>query len=478
MQKKQTSKLSLQQKLRKYIIGCGLLWLMCFTGIAQAQNANEEFTYDEFLGIVKKYHPLVKQANLIVSASQAKLLKARGYFDPKISADFYKKRFDDKEYYNLFNGNLKVPTWYGVEFKAAFDRNQGEYLNPENYVPEDGLASIGVSVPIGQGLWINERMAEVKKGKLYRQLGDYERTLAVMDALFEASEAYLDWKQQYEKVMLYERFYHNALERQQWIKKAIELGELSPIDSVESGIILKTRKLERDQAELKLTKSRLHLSNYLWAADDIPLELSEKMVPEENLKDNMLDVLGINPMATEVNLENHPKLNALSTKIDMKEVDRKLKANKLLPKLRLNYNYIAAPNYFNNYNWDDYKIGASLSFPILLRKERAEVKIAEAELNNAQYGLQFQRQTLQNKVRSKYAELESYQSQMGMNMDLIADYKQMLDAEVRLFELGESSIFYINTRENKLVKAKVTQIELENTYFLIVADLYRALAKI
>ena len=319
-------------------------------------------------------------------------------------------------------------------------------------------------------------MAEVKKGKLYQELGDYERTLAVVDAITEASAAYFDWKQQYDKAKLYETFYENAKERQEWIVKSIVLGELSPIDSVESGINLKTRRLEWEQANLKLTKSRLSLSNYIWTEDEIPLEVSEQMQPEETLKDNILSVLNINPVSEEVDLENHPKLKALSTKIAMKDVDRRLMANKLLPKLNVNYNYIATPDYIDNYNWDDYKIGASLSFPILLRKERADVKIAKAELSNAQYGLKFQMQELQNKVKAKFAELNSYQEQILMNADLVSDYQQMHNAEVRLFEMGESSIFYINTRENKLVKARVSQIELENDYFLIAAELYRTLA--
>ncbi|WP_417444281.1 TolC family protein [Joostella sp.] len=467
-------------KLHTYLFPLLILGMFFGTQIlnAQEETLDETFTYEEFLGVVKKYHPMVKQADLILTASEAKLLKARGYFDPKLTADFNKKRYKDTEYYSLFNGSFKIPTWYGIELKAAFDKNQGDYINPENYVPEDGLASFGISVPVGQGIWINKRMAEVKKGKLYQELGDYERTLAVVDALTEASAAYFDWKQQFDKAKLYETFYENAKERQEWIVKSIVLGELSPIDSVESGINLKTRRLEWEQANLKLTKSRLTLSNYLWTEEELPLELSELMQPEEALKDNILSVLNINPISEEVDLENHPKLKALNTKIAMKDVDRRLMANKLLPKLSVNYNYIAAPDYINEYNWDDYKIGASLSFPILLRKERADVRIAKAELSIAEYGLKFQAQELQNKVKAKFAELNSYQEQIIMNSDLVSDYQQMHDAEVRLFELGESSIFYINTRENKLVKAKVSQIELENDYFLIAAELYRTLANL
>ena len=87
-----------------------------------AQNFNqEELTFSEFLGYVKKYHPLVKQANLEVSNAQAKLMAARGGFDPKIEVDYNKKEFKGTEYYSLLNSSFKIPTWYGIEIKAGFD---------------------------------------------------------------------------------------------------------------------------------------------------------------------------------------------------------------------------------------------------------------------------------------------------------------------------------------------------------------------
>lgn len=443
----------------------------------RAQELSDEFTYEEFLAYVKKYHPIVRQANLVLSESQAKLLKARGAFDPKLEADFSKKNYDDKTYYSLFNGSFKIPTWYGIEIKAAFDKNEGVYMNPENYVPQDGLTSLGITIPVGQGLWINDRMAELKKGKLYVKLSNYERTLATVDAISEASVAYMNWKRDYEKVKLYEDFYRNAVERQEWIVRSIVLGELPPIDSVESGIVLKTRKLEWEKARLKLTKSRLKMSNYLWTENNIPLELSEHMIPQQNLKDQILDVLSLDNLLTEeINIENHPKINALNTKINIQEVDRKLKANSMLPKLSLGYSYISEPSYIDGFRMEDYKIGATFSFPVFLRTERAEMKLADIKLKNSRFGLQFEKQALQNKIRAQYNELNSYRQQIIINEDLVEDYQQMLNGEVKLFEMGESSIFYINTRENNLVKARVSNIDLKNTFFLSAIELYKTLA--
>lgn len=446
--------------------------------VVTAQEVSDEFTYQEFLAHVKKYHPLVKQAELVLSENEAKLLKARGAFDPKLQADFLQKEYHDTKYYSLFNGSFKIPTWYGIEIKAAFDNNEGVYLNPENKVPYDGLTSLGITVPVGQGLWINDRMAELKKGKLYVQLGKNEQSLAVVDAIYEASLAYMNWKQSYEKVQLYQKFYNNAAVRQQWIVKSIDLGELPAIDSIESGINMKTRKLEWEQAKLKLIKSRLELSNYLWTEANTPLELGETLKPQEELEDVIVEVLNISPLAAKSALEDHPKINALSTKIEILEIDRKLQANSLLPKLDLSYNYLSEPSYFDDYRLEDYKIGATFSFPVFLRKERANLRLAKIKLQDSEYGLQFQKQALSNKIDAQVNEISSYKKQIVINEDLVNSYNTMLQSEVRLFEMGESSIFYINTRENYLVKAQVYDIELKWEYFMAALGLYKTLGRI
>ena len=52
----------------------------------------------------------------------------------------------------------------------------------------------------------------------------------------------------------------------------------------------------------------------------------------------------------------------------------------------------------------------------------------------------------------------------------------MLKAEERKFFLGESSLFLVNSRESKLIDAKLKAIELENNFFNTKAGLFNVLA--
>ncbi len=454
-----------------------LLLLLCSTSLFGQNNAPVEFTFTEYMGYVKKYHPMVKSANLEISQAQANLMMARGAFDPKIEIDFDKKQFKEKEYYSILNSSFKIPTWYGIELKAGFDNNEGVYINPENTVPSLGLTSIGINVPLGQGLIINQRMVAVKKAKLEILLSQSERKLQTIMVLYDAAIAYFNWKKNYSEVLLYQQYLSNAKTRNIGITTLIKNGDKPAIDSIEAGIILKNRRLNLEEAQLKLTKSKLELSNYLWLDNNIPLELQDNLIPEENLKKSIKELLNTNELLeSNKSITNHPKINALENKVNILTLERKLKSNQLLPKIDLKYHLLSEPYDLNQSNTKNYKLGLNFNFPLFLRKERGSLQIAKFKIQDVNLELELEKVHLTNKILAQQTEIKSLENQMNLSADLVTDYKLMLSSEEKLFSFGESSIFLLNTRENNLVSAQLSNIALENRYYNSNALLYKILA--
>lgn len=452
------------------------LFLLSFSSLQSQNFDQEELTFIEFLGYVKKYHPLVKQANLEVTNAQAKLMAARGGFDPKIEVDYNKKEFKGTEYYSLLNSSFKIPTWYGIEVKAGFDDTDGQYFNPQNRTPEAGLASLGLTVALGQGMFINQRMADVREGKLQLKLSDAERKLKAIAVLYKASEAYFEWRKSYNEAELYKNYLGFASTRFTGVKKLIEAGDSPAIDSVEAKITVRNRELNVENGNLKLAKAKLNLANYLWI-ENVPVELGEMVRPEQNLEQTIEETLRTDAMMVDVaSLDAHPKIQSMETKLSILEVNRQLKANSLLPKINVGYNYISDPNYWNTFNADDYKFNIDFSFPIFLRKERGNLKMAKIKIQDMQFDIGQQRLELKNKIKAQQTEIASLRRQKIVIDNLVKDYMTMLNSEEKLFSFGESSIFLINSRENNLVSAKLSQITLENQFYLSNAELYKILA--
>ncbi|MEY4462634.1 MAG: hypothetical protein RLY98_1174 [Bacteroidota bacterium] len=452
--------------------------LLLFGSLAWGQNQNlKELNYNEFLGYVKKYHPLVKSAQLEINMAQANLMMARGGFDPKIEADFDQKQFKGKDYYSVFNSSFKIPTWYGIEVKAGFDNSEGIFVNPENALPNNGLTSLGITVPVGQGLFINQRMADLRKAKIQIQLSQAERKLQAIEVLYNASLAYFNWKRNHSEVQLYSTYLNNAKLRYKGIKTLINNGDKPAIDSVEAGIVVKTRQWNLEESKLKLAKSKLDLSNYLWLDNNIPLELQDDVLPENKLELTIGETLKINQINSDtISIENHPKINSLENKLAILEVDRKLKANSLLPKMDVGYHYLSEPNYWNDTNFNNYKIGVNFKFPLFLRKERGSLQLAKFKIQDTQFSLNLERVQLKNKINAQQTEIKSIEKQLQLLSSLVAGNSQMLQSEERLFSLGESSIFLLNSRENNLVSIQLTQLGLENRFLNSNAELFKIMA--
>lgn len=450
--------------------------LLGFAAFGQ-EFTSKELTYNEFLGYVKKYHPLVKNANLEINKAQANLMMARGGFDPKIEVDFSKKQFKDKEYYSILNSSFKIPTWYGIEIKAGFDNNEGIYLNPENTVPNQGLTSLGISVPLGQGLFINQRMADVRKAKMQIKLSQSERKLQAITVLYDASLAYFNWKKNFNEVKLYVAYNKNAQIRFKGTKTLVIQGDKPAIDSIEAGILVKNRRLNLEDSKLKLAKAKLELANFLWLENNIPFELSDELIPETQLEFTIQESLKTNDLLnTDFSITNHPKINALQSKIDILNVEKKLKANMLLPKIDVGYSYLSEPSYIDNYQFNDYKIGLDFYFPLFLRKERGSLKLAKYKVQETEFALDLEKVQLSNKINAQRMEIESLLRQKELIKGLVEDNLTMLNSEERLFSFGESSLFLINTRENNLVSAQLSQIALENRFYVSNSELFKIMA--
>lgn len=459
--------------MKKYIF----ITFLFITSSFYAQDKVESvMTLSEYLGYVKTYHPIVKQANLVINNSEAKLLKARGAFDPKIEVDFDKKQFKEKEYYNKLNGAFKIPTYYGLEFKANFENNDGLFLNPEANVPTDGLYAAGVSASLLKGLLINKRMAALKQAKFFINQAREDQQILVNEILYNASLSYFNWLKFYNDKKVYDNFLENAEIRFEGTKRAFFEGDKPAIDTLEAGINLNNRKLNLEKARIKLVKASLELSNFLWLNDNTPVELQDNIIPDTTTLNNIDTTFNIalfNDANFDVN--NHPKIRSLEYKIKSLNIDRKLKMNNLLPKLDVQYNFLTqTPRQGNSLNLDNYKAGINFKLPIFLRKERGDLKLAKIKLQDAKLENEATKVTIKNKVNAVQQELESFVVQSDYITNIVKDYGTLLKAEERKFFLGESSLFLVNYREAKLIETKLKAIKLENSYFKSKANLFKA----
>ncbi len=446
------------------------------TPTARVDSTLTEFGFQEYMGYVLKYHPLVRQAGLTLDRGTAELLKSRGGFDPKIELDLDRKKFKNTEYWDRLNASFKIPTWYGISLKAAYKQWEGAFLNPDETLPDEGLYEVGVTLSLADGLWINERMATLKKARFFRDQTRFDQQIEINQVLTMAAKAYFEWIQAYRDLEIFTDFEENAQLRLNGIKRRAVEGDLAIIDTVEAAIAVQNRVLGRQQAQLNFRQKTLELSNFLWI-EDVPVEVADDLYPQMQPEFAVDAFLSLNQLdSLQLQLENHPKIQSLSMKVKGLQVDKRLKVNQLLPTLDLEYNFLTTdPRQANTFDTQQYTGGITFKTPLFLRKERGAVKLADIKLQDARLELENQFVVLQNKIDAVYTELGNLESQRRVASEVRKNYQTLLRAEERKFSFGESSIFLLNSREQSLINASLKLNEVNVKWLKAKAKLFNTL---
>ncbi|GAB4417219.1 MAG: TolC family protein [Bacteroidia bacterium] len=451
-----------------------LLVLSLLPLYVSAQDSLRVLTPETFLEWVGSYHPVAQQAALRTEQAAATLRRARGGFDPKLYGELDQKLFKGSEYYRYVDGGVKVPTRLGgLEVKAGYEQAQGLYLNPDAITPSPGLVYAGVSMPLAQGLVIDARRAALQQARIFEDAAEAERRLLLNDLYFEAIKAYWEWSLAYGQVGILDRAVEVARVRFEAMRKSFYFGDKPGVDTLEARIQLQTRLIDQQVARLQYQQAILALEVYLWDESSNPMLLdpATRPIPIQRLTaqspdpDSLLRMVEALPM-------QHPALLQYRFQIASLEVERRLKAEKLKPKVQVNYNLLqtAAPAsngeawvnpalFSNNYKW-----GLSVGFPIFLREARGDVELARLKIRETGLKQDLKQLELTNKLEAYAAESDILETQIDLTAENVRQYRDLFQAEIRKFETGESSLFLLNARENKLIEAELKLIELRTKY--------------
>lgn len=446
-----------------------LAFLLLLGGKAHGQDRT--LSLEEFIGLVRAYHPISKQALLRIEAGEETISRARGAFDPYLYSNINQKYFDESTYYSLIGAGLKIPTWYGVEVQAGYDQNRGSYLNPENTLPSDGLFRAGISIPLGKGLFIDDRRATLKLAQVFADFTKAEQQKILNDLYFDALRQYWIWVQAWNRFLIHEEAIELAEERFAGIKQRYLFGDQPAIDTLEALIQVQQRQMQLNQSELDYQNYTLELSNYLWYENNTPLEITDSLRPPslETLRARQPVSADSLSMLLAGLKEAHPEMQLVNYKLTSFDIERRMKAESLKPTVNLKYNALinaAGSSETSRVTGQDYVWGLELGFPLFLRKERADLKLTKIKIQDTELANQQKLLQLTNKVKNYRNDQLMLLSQVELYNDAVNNNNKMLQGEQKKFRSGESSLFLVNTRETKYIEAKLKLNEMRTAYFI------------
>ncbi|MDX1651518.1 MAG: TolC family protein [Brumimicrobium sp.] len=431
--------------------------------VSFSQDSLQTLGFDDYMTIVKKNHPLAKSAELKIEIGEAELLKSRGAFDPKAYTDMNQKYFKDDQYYSLLDAGLQIPTWFGIELYSGFEQTGGINLNPERITPDNGLVYAGISVPLGKDLFIDERRNQLKQAKIYREITREDQRILLNKLLYSASNAYWDWFAAARSLSVYTEAVEIARIRFEGVKANALAGDAPFIDTVEALIQYQNRQISLQQAQLEYDNKSALLNVYLWDEKEVPLEISDRIKAPST--EDVLSVIREVSEAERLDslVGNHPEIVKAKLEVDQLEIQRRWNIEQLKPTLDLKYNALNEPingNVIEGYTVNNYNWGLTFSMPLFLRKSRGELNKTKVMIQDQKFQIENSTAYIRYTAQAALNTWKNTGQQLEIYTRNVNNTEKLLDGERQKFNVGESSLFLVNSREMSYINAQINYLKL------------------
>lgn len=452
-----------------------------FDSLFVLPDTAKALSLDEVYNSVLAYHPVVKQANLLSEVARQEIRYARGAFDPKLESNFSLKRYNNTEYYRLFDGSVKVPTRSPLTPTIGVERNKGEYLNPENYISGEfdyQIVYTGVSIPIGSGLMTDERRTAIRQAELFKEQAEAEQIKIINKILLQVVKDYWQWYYAYYNYRVAESTIKVAEEILRRTVMSFEGGENAAVDTVQAKITYLERRVNAQEAYNEFLNATQQLSTYLWDSTQRPVDLPLIFAPVTDPSMLLLSTADLEEL-TSLAKQNHPELRKLNIKVQSLELERKLTQEYLKPRVDVSYYLLNKPltpeGVNSSFEWDDnFKLGIDFSFPLFLRKERAKLAQARLKINSTEFDRDITERQILNDINIAYNQLRNNGVVLLQQRQMVENYERLMAAELLNLENGESDLFKINVQQEKLFNAQSKLIKVIAEYEKQKASLYWA----
>lgn len=432
------------------------IWLVSWPLFGQTDSL---FSLATCTSMVKQNHPFAIQAGFAPEKGRQALRLARGGFDPVFSVNYDDKFFQDKNYFRNLQSGFNLPTQTGIALRGLYSQSSGNFLNPERTYPQEGLWTAGAVIPLGQGLVIDDNRAALRQAKIQNQFAEAEQQKAMNDLLLQVIRQYWEWSLAWSRAGVNKEVLDLARERFDGVVISFREGDRAAIDTVEAFIQMQSRRLIYEESLLQLQNEAISLTNFLWDNEGNPFKLPPWLRPEaltSTFLQPYLPADTLSPVA-------HPDLLLAGARVSASDIQRKLAADKLKPRLNVQYNFLTANSdaFYQQFNTNNYRWGLEFAMPLFLRRERARHQLSRIQLRESELFRQQRTLDVRNNIRLYTGWISNLNRQIRLAFDVVQGSQQLLNAEVAAFDAGESSIFLINTRESMLAANKIKLLELQ-----------------
>ena len=411
--------------------------------------SKEIFTVEYIERYLTEKNPYIYSAIGQQYIDTARIQTAQGDLDTRLYGAYDKKEYpvSTGEFSDIF---LSKPTESGTEFIAGYRKAEGiqEYNNIKT--GNEGEFRVGVKVPVFSLLnEMSERKYKIDSAKINATKSTFYAQNNLRNLYAQIMLSYYELLYYHELVKLEKGLYAKAKKRNTFIEQKVKLGDLAPIELLESDqqIISREQRVIRTkrsytqalQTFLKYMNIRQKEFDRKYALPTLKMLKKEKIIFENAMRkaiESRQDLKALEYQKTKLdldtaynNLEKYPKLNLFAYGVHDIEYG------------------------------DGVKVGLQFEMPLERRKyqgKRAEIKRSVIQLEEEKNRLILElKANLSNLIYS----LDAINQNIELGRKETKIVESLENMENKKYEVGSSDLFQVNQREILTLEVKRKQLE-------------------
>lgn len=429
--------------------------------------------------VVEKF-PLIRSVVQEAQVAAGKQQSARGAFDLKLLAESLNM---PQGYYKNYRQLVKAEqaTWMGGTIYGQYRIGDGSFQPwyGERETNEGGEFKLGFVTPLLRGRAIDERRADITRADLTAAMVDPQVERQILESVQLSAYVYWSWVAAGQGYLITQDLLEVAEERDRAIRRQVELGNLGLVEQQQNERLIASRQAKLIEAQRKLQSASIKLSLFLRddngdpilpGPSDLPARFPEP--PDPRTLDLKSDI--------DLALSQRPELRELLLGRQLVNVDLEVSENELLPNLSAVMEAskdVGAPASSKG-DKTPFELEAGLLFDVPVQRNKAFGKMQSARGKLTQLALkqQYTADKIVTEVQDAHSALVAAYERIAKTRRNVELAGELVKAEYRSFELGNSDVLRIAIQEGAELDARYLEIEALLDYFQALAQYEAAIA--
>jgi outer membrane protein TolC len=429
-------------------------------------TSTEPLTIGEVLARIELTHPLLRATGVERAQARAKILKALGAWEPTFKNKTEVDRYQSWNFLALVNettgayneSTLEVGHPWGFRLTGGIRNGFGDRLNQSThaFIANDGILFwrnqqiiAGGEAHLLRGLLMNDEFAEFQKAELAGPQAEIHVAQTRQDLYLAGAVQYWDWQLAVKQAEVRKQNLAVAEARFAQIEGRGKAGTVALLDVVEQGQEVQRRREAAIAAQRKVEYEQYKLSLFLWESGE-PVTPRPEWAPE---------FTGETPLPTEEEItaskvaakEDRPEVRALYLEAKLNNIDLKLAKNYLLPQFDFKGGQMEMAS-----DWNvgiGYRMETWFKMPLFQREGRGKVMYAEADQQQLVLKQLYTEQQVSIDVDNWVSAIVRARERVRATAEAYRLAKTLEEGERARFNMGITSILFVNKREQNAVEA-------------------------